>query len=331
MLSRFFTHPYFLLLLALVPLLILWYFRGFGRRGGRLQFSHLGFLKKIHKRSAVRARHILFFLRIAVVILLIVALARPQGKKENREIHSETIDIVLAMDVSTSMLAEDIEPNRVEATKQVAKEFIKNRKVDRIGMVVFAGEAYTQCPLTIDYGILMTLLDQMHVGMIEDGTAIGMGLATAVNRLKDSEAKSKVIILLTDGRNNRGSIDPPTAAQVAQVFDIRIYAIGAGKQGVAMFPINDIMGKRYIPRKVEIDETMLREIADMTGGKYFRATDRKSLESIYREIDTMEKTDIKVAMSQEYPDWFHYLVYCLAGVLLLAEIVLANTRFRKIP
>jgi Ca-activated chloride channel family protein len=248
----------------------------------------------------------------------------------NEEIPVEAVDIVLAMDVSTSMLAEDIEPNRVEATKEVAKEFIKNRKVDRIGMVVFAGEAYTQCPLTSDYGILMTLLDQMHVGMIEDGTAIGMGLATAVNRLKDSEAKSKVIILLTDGRNNRGSINPPTAAQAAQAFDIRIYTIGAGKHGVAMFPVNDMMGRHYIPRKVEIDETMLRKIADMTGGKYFRATDRRSLESIYREIDTMERTEIKVAESQEYPDLFYYLAY-LAGALLLAEIVLAHTRFRKIP
>ena len=329
MLSHF-THPYFLFLLALVPLLILWYFRGFGKRGGTLQFSHLGFLKKVHKRSAIRARHTLFSLRIAVVILLIVALARPRGRMINEEIPVEAVDIVLAMDVSTSMLAEDIEPNRVEATKEVAKEFIKNRKVDRIGMVVFAGEAYTQCPLTSDYGILMTLLDQMHVGMIEDGTAIGMGLATAVNRLKDSEAKSKVIILLTDGRNNRGSIDPPTAAQAAQAFDIRIYTIGAGKHGVAMFPVNDMMGRHYIPRKVEIDETMLRKIADMTGGKYFRATDRRSLESIYREIDTMERTEIKVAESQEYPDLFYYLAY-LAGALLLAEIVLAHTRFRKIP
>ncbi|MFH1941953.1 MAG: VWA domain-containing protein [bacterium] len=326
-----FADPQFLLLLALIPLLGYWYFRRHRRRGATLRFSDLGVVKAVQRPSAARARHILFVLRMLIVGLLIVAFARPQSGMKSEEVITQGIDIVLAVDISSSMLAEDIQPNRVEAAKQVAAEFVKGRKNDRIGMVVFSGEAYTQCPLTLDYGILLNFLDEVHVGMIEDGTAIGMGLATAVNRLRTSEAKSKVIILLTDGRNNRGEIDPLTAAQAAQAFDVRIYTVGAGARGTAMYPVNDpFFGKRYVPIQVDIDDGLLTKIADMTGAKYFRATDRKSLEAVYKEIDAMEKTEIKVKEYTRYSELFFYLVGA-AVILFLGEIGLAHTRFRKIP
>ncbi len=326
-----FADPQFLLLLLVIPLLIFWYFKKQKGRGATLKFSHLGFVKEIQRASSVQARHLLFILRLFVLTLLILGFARPQSGIKGEEVITQGIDIILAMDISSSMLAEDIKPNRVEAAKQVAAEFIKGRKNDRIGMVVFAGEAYTQCPLTIDYGILLNFLNQIHVGMIEDGTAIGMGLATAVNRLRNSKAKSKVIILLTDGRNNRGEIDPITAAQTAQAFDVRIYTIGAGTRGTALYPVNDpFFGKRYVPMRVDIDETTLQKIADMTGGKYFRATDRASLNKIYQEIDKMEKTKIKVKEYTRYSELFYYFVGG-AVLLLLGEIGLANTKLRKIP
>jgi Ca-activated chloride channel family protein len=330
MLFRF-ANTYFLFLLTLIPLIGWWYFQKQKGKGATLRFSQLSVIKNVHRVSAVRARHILFVLRLLVLSLLILAFARPQSGVKGEEVLTQGIDIVLAMDVSSSMLAEDIKPNRVEATKQVAAEFIKGRKNDRIGMVVFSGQAFTQCPLTIDYGILLNFLDQIKVGMIEDGTAMGMGLATAVNRLRNSEAKSKVIILLTDGRNNRGEIDPITAAQAAQAFDIKVYTIGAGTRGTALYPVNDpYFGKRYVPMQVDVDEETLHRIADLTGGEYFRATDRQSLEKIYKEIDGMEKTEIKV---KEYTRYSELFIYFLGSALFLfiGEIVLANTRFRKIP
>ena len=326
-----FSDPQFLLLLLVIPLLVFWYFRRHKGRGATLRFSHLGFVKEVHRVSATRARNVLFGLRMLALSSLVLAFARPQSGMKGEEVITQGIDIVLTMDISSSMLAEDIKPNRVEAAKQVASEFIKGRKNDRIGMVVFSGQSYTQCPLTIDYGILLGFLEQIHVGMIEDGTAIGMGLATAVNRLRTSEAKSKVIILLTDGRNNRGEIDPVTAAQAAQAFGVRIYTVGAGTRGTALYPVNDpFFGKRYVPMKVDIDEESLKKIADMTDGKYFRATARKQLEAIYREIDEMEKTEIKVKEYTRYSELFYYLVG-VAVMLCIGEIGLAHTRFRKIP
>jgi Ca-activated chloride channel family protein len=326
-----FSDPQFLLLLLVIPLLVFWYFRRQKGRGATLRFSHLGFVKEVHRVSATRARNVLFGLRMLALSSLVLAFARPQSGMKGEEVITQGIDIILTMDISSSMLAEDIKPNRVEAAKQVASEFIKGRKNDRIGMVVFSGQSYTQCPLTIDYGILLGFLEQIHVGMIEDGTAIGMGLATAVNRLRTSEAKSKVIILLTDGRNNRGEIDPVTAAQAAQAFGVRIYTVGAGTRGTALYPVNDpFFGKRYVPMKVDIDEESLKKIADMTDGKYFRATARKQLEAIYREIDEMEKTEIKVKEYTRYSELFYYLVG-VAVMLCIGEIGLAHTRFRKIP
>lgn len=270
-------------------------------------------------------------MRLLGLALLVIAFSRPQSGVKGEEVITEGVDIVLTLDVSSTMLAEDIRPNRVDAAKAVARAFIQGRKHDRIGLVVFAGDAYTQCPLTTDYGILIEFLDRVSVGMIEDGTAVGMGLATSVNRLRSSEAKSKVIVLLTDGQNNRGQIDPLTAAQMAQAFDIRTYTVGAGTRGVAMFPVDDpFFGRRYQPMQVNVDEESLRKIADLTGGRYFRATDRNSLESIYREIDKLEKTEIKVKEYTRYSEWFGF--FAAAGLLvLLAEIVLGHTRFRKIP
>lgn len=321
----------FLALLVLIPLLVLWYARRRRGRGATIRFSHLRFAKEVHKPKFQRTRHVLFVFRLVVIALLILAFARPQSGIKGEDVITQGIDIVMAIDISSSMLAEDIKPNRVEASKAVVAEFVKGRKNDRIGMVVFAGEAYTQCPLTIDYGILLGFMDEIEVGMIEDGTAIGMGLATAVNRLRSSEAKSKVIVLVTDGRNNRGQVDPVTAAQAAQAFDIRVYTIGAGTRGSAMYPVQDpFFGKRYVPMQVDIDEGTLTKIADMTSGRYFRATNRESLSHIYKEIDEMEKTKIKVKEYTRYSELFYYLV-ALASLLLLAEIVLANTRFRKIP
>jgi len=326
-----FADPWFLGLLILIPLLGIWYFRARSGRGATIRFSHLRFLKEASTPSAVRARHVLFIMRLAVLALLITAFARPQSGIRGEDVITRGIDVVLAMDISSSMLAEDITPNRFDASRAVAADFIRGRTNDRIGMTVFAGQAYTQCPLTIDYGILLGFLDELYIGMIEDGTAIGMGLATAVNRLRNSEAKSKVIVLLTDGRNNRGEIDPLTAAQTAQAFDIRVYTIGAGSRGTAMYPVQDpFFGKRYVPMQVDIDEPTLKRIAEMTGGQYFRATDRESLAGVFREIDAMEKTKIEVRQYTRYAELFLWLV-AAAVLLLTCEVVLANTRFRKIP
>ena len=326
-----FENPLFLLLLLIIPLLVWWYSRYQDRITASLRFSHLGFARKAYKSTPSRARHILFGLRMLILALLITAFAKPQSGVTGEEIITEGIDIVLALDISSSMLAEDIKPNRVEAVKNDAEEFVRGRKNDRIGMVIFAGDAFTQCPLTLDYGILLNFLDNIEVGMIEDGTAMGMGLATAVDRMKNSKAKSKVIVLLTDGRNNKGEIDPLTAAQLAQTFNIKIYAIGAGGHGSALYPVNDpVFGKRYVPMKIDIDEETLQQVSGMTGGEYFRADDRERLHEIFKKIDEMEKTKIEVQEYTRYSELFYYFTAAALG-LLLVEFVLAQTKFRKIP
>ena len=328
-----FANPYFLLLLAVVPLMIFWYIRSHRRKNAAtLRYSNLGIVKKIKSSTMKRLRHSLFVFRVLAVILLIIAFARPQSGQKESTVQTEGVDIILAMDISSSMLAEDFKPkNRLEAAKVVAADFIKGRMNDRIGLVVFAAQSFTQCPLTLDYGIVLQFLEKVETGMIDDGTAIGMAIGNCVNRLKDSKAKSKVVILLTDGRNNRGELDPVTAAKVAKAFDIRIYTIGAGKRGEALYPINDpIFGKRYQKVPVQIDEDLLTQVADITDAQYFRATDKTSLEQIYAEIGEMEKTKIEVKEYTRYSELF--LPYLLAAlVLLLLEIILANTKFRKIP
>jgi Ca-activated chloride channel family protein len=329
-----FAHPYFLLLLALIPLMVYWYIRNHRRQNtaATLRYSNLGIVKTVKSSAKKRLRHGLFVFRLLAIALLIAAFARPQSGQKESEVQTEGVDIILAMDISSSMLAEDFKPkNRLEAAKVVAGDFIKGRMNDRIGLVVFAAQSFTQCPLTLDYGIVLSFLQEVETGMIDDGTAIGMAIGNCVNRLKDSKAKSKVVILLTDGRNNRGELDPVTAAKVAKAFNIRIYTIGAGKRGEALYPYNDpIFGKRYQRVPVQIDEELLTQVADITGGQYFRATDKTSLEQIYAEIGEMEKTKIEVKEYTRYSELF--LPYILAALfLLLLEIVLSNTKFRKLP
>jgi len=327
-----FADSYYLILLGSIPILIAWYVRRQVKKTGAIMFSNLTILNRLQPSPKQRLRHVLFILRMVVIALVIIGLARPQSSFKEEEILTEGIDIILALDVSSSMRAEDFKPaNRLEAAKVVAKEFIEGRTNDRIGMVIFAGRSYTQCPLTLDYGILISFIDNIHIGMVEDGTAIGMAIANCVNRLRDSKAESKVIILLTDGRNNRGELDPITASQVAQAMDAKIYTIGMGKRGQALYPVDDpIFGRRYVNMLVEIDEPMLKKIADNTNGRYFRATDEKKLKDIFDEIDAMEKTKIEVQEYTRYAELFNWFIIP-ALVLFLLEIILANTVFRKIP
>ncbi len=326
-----FADPQFLILFIVIPPMVWWYIQR-QRRGASMRFSNLGLVKNLAETPTSRWRHALFALRMLALAALIVAFARPQSGSTSEEVTTEGIDIVLSIDVSSSMLAEDFKPrNRIEAAKLVAQNFIEGRRNDRIGMVVFAALSFTQCPLTLDYGVLLNLLKEVKTGIIEDGTAIGLGLANAVGRLKDSKAKSKVIILLTDGRNNRGEIDPITAARIAQAFKIRVYTVGVGSRGEALYPVDDpFFGKRYVRMPVDIDENMLQEVARITDGKYFRATDRESLQKIFAEIDQLEKTKIEVKQFTRYKELFVNWLALGLGVLVL-EIVLTNTRFRKIP
>jgi Ca-activated chloride channel homolog len=327
-----FANPEFLILLVVVPVMIYWYIKRNHVSTSTLRYSNLGIIKTVKKSPLKSFRHILFVLRIAVIILLIVSFARPQAGQNEEEIITEGIDIILAMDISSSMLAEDFKPkNRLEAAKVVGADFIKGRQNDRIGLVVFAAQSFTQCPLTLDYGILLKFLEEIDIGMIEDGTAIGMALGNCVNRLRDSSAKSKVVILLTDGQNNRGELDPLTAAKVAKAFNIRVYTIGAGADGNALYPVDDpFFGKRYVKMEVKIDEDLLKQVASETGGKYFRATNKDKLENIYAEIGELEKTKIEVKEYTRYKELFLKYVLLALG-LLVVELVLANTKFRKIP
>jgi Ca-activated chloride channel family protein len=274
-------------------------------------------------------RHIFFALRTIGITLLIIVIARPQATDKFQNISTEGIDIVLTLDISGSMLARDFRPDRLEASKDVATEFISGRPYDRIGLVVFSGESFTQCPLTTDHAVLINLLREIQSGMIEDGTAIGMGLATAVNRIKDSKAVSKVIILLTDGVNNRGEIAPATAAGIAKTYGIRVYTIGVGTQGMAPYPVQTPYGIQYQDMPVEIDEGILREISQNTGGKYFRATDNNKLVQVYNEIDKLEKSKIDVRQFNRKEEKY-FVPALIAFCLLLLEIVARNTLFRNL-
>jgi Ca-activated chloride channel family protein len=266
---------------------------------------------------------------VVAITLLIIVLARPQRTDRYQDVSTEGIDIVLTQDISGSMLARDFKPDRLDAAKNIATEFISGRPYDRIGLVVFSGESFTQCPITTDHAVLINLLHEIQSGMIEDGTAIGMGLATAVNRIKDSKAKSKVIILLTDGVNNRGEIAPATAADIAKTFGIRVYTIGVGTQGTAPYPVQTPYGIQYQDMPVEIDEGILQEIAQKTGGKYFRATDNDKLTQVYKEIDKLEKSKIDVKQFSRKEE--KYLIPAvIAFFLLLFEIAARNTIFKNL-
>ena len=326
-----FASPYYLwLLTALVPMAGYYVWRTL-QGGAAIQISSVDGVVRAPKTIRYYLRHLPFVLRAAAFALLVVALARPQDVERLSHTNTEGIDIMLAIDVSGSMLARDFRPDRITAAKEVAGSFIADRYGDRIGLVAFAGEAFTQSPLTTDQGTLQTLLSRIRSGLIEDGTAIGNGLA--INRLRESEAKSKVIILLTDGVNNRGEIAPLTAAEIAKAQGIRVYTIGVGTEGMAPYPAVDIYGTPTggtVMAKVEIDEKTLRSIAEMTGGEYFRATDKAKLKAIYDQINQLEKSKVEVTEHVTYHE--QYLLWALAGLLLLfAEFLFANLVLKRIP
>jgi len=325
-----FADPWYLLALLAIPPLIWRYVRRM-KDGGPLRFSKVREARMADGGRASRIRHVPFVLRVLALTAFCLAFARPQTGITDEQVTTEGIDIVLALDVSSSMLAEDLEPNRLEAAKAVAAEFVGGRTSDRIGLVIFAGDAYTQAPLTLDYGVITTLLGQLEVGMVEDGTAVGMGLATAVKRLQASDAASKVVVLLTDGRNNRGQIGPVTAAQMAEALDVRVDTIGAGARGTARVPVDSPgLGRRYVRVRVDVDEPTLQEVAEVTGGRYFRATDRESLEQIWAQIDELETTEIEVQNFTRYGELFHWPL-ALGVLLLLVELILAHTWLRTLP
>lgn len=301
-------------------------------KSATIKFSDVKIVKRAGRTRKQRYRFVLTGLRVLAVLLLVVAFARPRAGTEYKEETSEGIDIMIALDVSSSMQAEDFKPhNRLYVAKEEIKKFISKRHSDRIGLVVFARNSFTQCPLTIDYGVLLNFVDKVDFGVVDDGTAIGMAIANGVNRLRDSKAKSKIMILLTDGNNNAGEIDPLTAANLASAFGIKIYTIAAGKPGNAMYPIDDpLFGKRYVYRPTNVDEKTLQDIAERTGGKYFRARSSDELDQIYSIIDQMERTEVKISAHTQYRELFQYFAY--AGLLLLAlEMVLGHTYFRKLP
>ena len=311
-----FASPGYLFLLLLLIPVVGWYIWKLRNARASVQLSSTDSLRRQPKSLRVWLIHVPFALRVAVITLLSLALARPQLSNRWQSESTEGIDIMMALDISGTMLGEDLKPNRLEAAKAVATDFVLARSNDQIGLVVFAGESFTQCPLTTDHAVLVNLFQSVRFGMIEDGTAIGLGLANAVNRMKDSPTKSKVVILLTDGSNNRGDIDPITAAEIAKTFNIRVYAIGVGSYNQEVpVPVHTPYGVQYRTMNSEFDETTLRNIAQMTGGEYFRATDNNSLRAIYQQIDQLEKTKIRVREYSKRTE--HFAPFLLAALLCL--------------
>lgn len=325
-----FQNPeYLFALLILIPI-IGWYIVEIRHSDASMQVSSVNKVKDAPKTLRLRLRHLPFLLRLLAISMLILAIARPQSSLNWRKENKEGIDIMMALDISGTMMAEDLKPNRLEAAKNVAIDFVQSRPNDNIGLVIFAAESFTQCPLTIDHSVLVNLFSGIKYGMVEDGTAIGLGLANAVTRIKDSKAKSKVIILLTDGSNNRGDIAPVTAAEIAKTFGIRVYAIGVGSHGMVSIPVQTPYGVRYEQMKSEFDEETLKKIADTTGGQYFRATNNAKLRDIYQQIDQMEKTKISV---QEFSNKseLYFVFALLAFLFLFLEMLLKNTWMKTLP
>jgi len=326
-----FSSPYWLLLLAIIPLMLLYKYYSKRQEIEPMTFSTLESISGLYswKEKAIKYLPILRYLALAALML---AMARPQQTLKEEVVKAEGIDIILAMDLSSSMLAKDFNPDRLTVSKEVAAKFVDKRVYDRIGLVVFAGDSFTQTPLTTDHNILKDFLANIECGMLDDGTAIGMGLATATNRLKNSKSKSKVIILLTDGVNNAGYIKPLTAAEIAKEYDMKIYTIGVGTTGAALTPVNRRNDGKFVfgMSKVNIDEKLLSEISKMTGGRYFRATDEAMLNSIYDEIDQLEKTEMEVNVFKRYKDIFRIPLMLAFGLLLL-EFILRQTILRTLP
>ncbi len=324
------ANPQYLFLILLLIPAIAWYVLKRNKSHATLQVSNSYALDTLRKSWKERLVHLPFILKMLAFVMLVLVLSRPQSTNSWQNVSTEGIDIVITLDISSSMLAEDLRPNRLEAAKTVASNFISGRPNDNIGLVVFSAESYTQCPLTTDHTVLLNLFGGIKSGIIEDGTAIGLGLANAVNRIKDSKAKSKVIILLTDGTNNRGDIDPITAAELAKTFGIRVYTIGIGTHGKAPYPFQTAYGVQYQNIDVVIDEQPLKQIAGLTGGEYYRATNNNSLKSIYTEIDKLEKTKFNVKeYSKKNEEFYLFGLICLS--LLIAEILLRNTLLRRLP
>jgi len=326
-----FVNPALLALLLLVPLAIFWELRNRHKRKVNMNIPDLEAIKNLRSWKTTLFPY-LNILKALSYILFVVALARPQLTLKEEEVKAEGIDIMMIMDISSSMLAQDFKPDRLEVSKKVAMQFVDKRPFDRIGLVVFSGESFTQCPLTTDHRVLKDFLAGLQCGLLEDGTAIGMGLASAVNRLKDSEAKSKVIILLTDGVNNSGYIKPMTAAEIAQELETKVYTIGVGSIGQALSPISRRSDGRYVfgMAKVEIDESLLNQISNMTDGKYYRATDEQSLEAIYDEIDRLEKTEMEITTFKRYSEEYGRFLW-LGILLFLIDVVLRHSLFKTLP
>lgn len=326
-----FLNPEFFILLLAIPAIAAWYW--FKKVDTDVSFT-LSSIESIADITTWRTwlHKLMPLLRMLSYIFIVIAIARPQITLKEEEVKAEGIDIMMIMDLSSSMLAQDFRPDRLSVSKEVAKAFVDKRKFDRMGLAVFAGESFTQCPLTTDHRVVKDFLDNLQCGLLQDGTAIGMGLASAVNRLKDSESKSKVVILLTDGVNNAGYIKPMTAAEIAVEFDIKVYTIGVGSMGQALSPVSRRSDGKYIfgMARVEIDEQLLREISKLTNGRYYRATNEQSLTAIYDEIDKLEKTEIEVSTFKRYSEEFRKFLLWGVGFLLV-EIVLRLSILRSLP
>lgn len=317
-----------MLLLIVIPVLIWWYATKNSKRQGTIIVSDVS--AKGLSTWKTGLRHLLFIFRLLAIVFIIAALARPQTMYEEQNAEGEGVDIVLCIDVSGSMTAQDLTPNRLEAAKNVAVDFVNKRLTDRIAIVIFSGESFTQCPLTTDHTVLISAIENIRNGLLEDGTAIGSGLGTSVDRLRTSKSKSKVVILLTDGENNGGLIDPQTAKEIAKAFQIKVYTIGVGTDGYAPQPVNTPMGVVMQQGKVSIDEKLLKEIATETGGKYFRAKDNEGLTGIYDEINGLEKSKVEISSRTRYTEkFFPFVIAALA--LMFLEMLLKFTVFRKFP
>ena len=326
-----FGQPYYLFFLLLLPILILWYYKKGQHQEATVRFSNLDLIPNSVIRNGKMKNMVLILGRLAIISLIILALARPRLSDTIRETKTEIIDILLVIDQSSSMLAQDFKPNRLEAAKDVAKTFIKDREGDRLGIIVFAGESYIQCPLTRDIDVLLEFTDEIEIIDREhDGTAIGMAIANSINRLRESEAKSKTIILLSDGSNNQGELEPVTAAELAAKLDIKIYTVAAGTHGLAPYPVTDAWGRQVIQKvQVDVDEESLKEIAKITGGQFFRATDNQSLKKVYKEIDTLERTEIEVTEYQNYTELYSWFTIPAAFASIFF-IVLSRGIFHKL-
>ncbi len=328
----YFVEKYWFWLLVLIPLLILRYVFKFNKLQGNINYSSFYLLKNITQTYKAKFQHSLFVLRMLALTGLIVALARPQSSNSWKTSQTEGIDIVISLDVSLSMLAKDFNPNRLESAKSVLSDFIDARPNDKIGLVIFGGQAFTQCPLTTDHKIIKNLLLDIKAGSLDQGTAIGLGLASGIARIKESKSKSKVVVLISDGKNNTGEIAPLTAAEIAKTFGIRVYCIGVGSKGqalqpVAMYPNGEL---QYDYADVDIDDATMTQISTLTGGKYFRATDRESLDKTYQEIDKLEKNIIKEQNFTNKQDWF-FPFACISFFCLILEFILKMFVFKTIP